>query len=107
MYPVYTLIENDTDEYKDWDKFVSKAKNISHGIGPIGYLAWPWYTGPAHDANLIVHHYVINEVWQMHLVRQFGSDGFFTDRPELAIVHFDRKNSVDIEGIFKKIGYEK
>lgn len=98
------LISTETEAEHGWDNLLDAAAEHGHGIGPIGFLAWPWNTGPAHRRGLLVHPYVINEGWQMRLLTLFGVDGFFTDRPEAALELFGR-GAVDEEALFRAIGY--
>lgn len=98
------LISTETEAEHGWDNLVEKARELGHGIGPIGFLAWPWNTGPAHRDGLLVHPYVINEAWQMRLLTLFGVDGLFTDRPQLALELFGR-GAVDEEVLFRQIGH--
>src|SRR5690606_1333200 len=57
------LISTEMEAEHGWDNLPNVAVDTSHGIGPIGFLAWPWNTGHAHKRGLIVHPYVINESW--------------------------------------------
>lgn len=98
------LISTETEAEFGWTNLLQTAADTGHGIGPIGFLAWPWNTGPAHRDGLLVHPYVINESWQMRLLTLFGVDGFFTDRPQQALALFGR-GTVDEEALFEKIGY--
>lgn len=100
------LISTETEEEFGWDNLLQTALDVGHGIGPIGFLAWPWNTGKAHRLGLLVHPYVINETWQMRLLTFFGADGFFTDRPDVALELFDR-GPVDEEALFRNIGYAR
>lgn len=99
------LISTETEAEYGWDNLLDVAEDTGHGIGPIGFLAWPWNTGAAHKRDLIVHPYVINESWQMRLLSFFGVDGFFTDRPEVALTVLGRVDNVDTEALFRQIGY--
>lgn len=99
------LISTETEAEHGWDNLLNVAVDTGHGIGPIGFLAWPWNTGAAHKRGLIVHPYTINASWQMRLLTLFGVDGIFTDRPEVALEVFGRVDHVDIEALFRSIGY--
>lgn len=68
----------------DWDALLRQAQELAAGLGPSGYEGMPWHTGPAHRAGLFVHHYTINQPWQLRLLRQLGSDGVFTDAADRA-----------------------
>ncbi len=72
-----------------------RAEEVGHGIGPIGWLGWPWNTGEAHRRGLLVHPYTINDAWQMRLLSFFGADGLFTDRPGLALQVLGKSEDID------------
>lgn len=76
-----------------WDVLLGQARGLAAGLGPSGYEGMPWHTGPAHRAGLIVHHYTINQEWQLRLLRQLGSDGVFTDTADLALEVLGRGGS--------------
>lgn len=99
------LISQEMATEYGWGALVERAAADAQGIGPVGYLAWPWKVGPAHRAGLIVHPYVINVPWQMRLLSFFGADGFFTDVPKLALEVLGNRGPIDVEAIFSQIGY--
>ena len=75
------------------------------GVGPDGHLGFPWHTRQAHARDLLVHHYTINEPWQMRLLRRFGGDGIFTDRPAVALETYGWADQVDVDAILDQRGY--
>ncbi len=84
--PRIYLVDKDTERDRGgWGELVRAARAAGSGIGPVGYLAYPWHTGPAHRAGLLVHVYTINLPWQMRLITLFGGDGIFTDRCDLLL----------------------
>ncbi|MBN2078626.1 MAG: glycerophosphodiester phosphodiesterase [Spirochaetes bacterium] len=84
--PRVYLVDEDTERDRgSWEALVSDARAAGSGIGPVGYLAYPWHTGPARRAGLLVHVYTINLPWQMRLITFFGADGLFTDRPDILL----------------------
>jgi glycerophosphoryl diester phosphodiesterase len=105
------------------DSLVRKAAEVGSGIGTWGmrrafgphwslkdaprrYLTtWPWNTGLAHRAGLFVHPWTINDWWEMWMVTISGADGFFTDRPDLALSAFGRTTHGDLERVWRRIGY--
>ncbi len=97
--PRVYLIDQEMEKAEGWDALLRQARELGHGIGPVGYLGWPWYTGPAHKAGLVVHPYTLNAPWQMWLMSHFGADGFFTDRADLGLQNFDRGQGIDIPAI--------
>lgn len=99
------LISEEIEAEKGFDNLILQATEIADGIGPVGYLGWPWLTGKAHRAGLIVHPYTINATWQMQLLTFFGADGIFTDRVPEALKTLRRTDVGDIEDIFAMIGY--
>ncbi|MBX7058721.1 MAG: hypothetical protein K1X75_11705 [Leptospirales bacterium] len=90
--PRVYLIDQDMVKAQGWAPLLQEAGALGSGIGPVGYEAWPWRTGPAHSAGLIVHPYTIDKAWQMRLLAFFGADGFFTNRAELQLVLEGRRD---------------
>ena len=88
--PRVLLIDRKDVGKEPWRAFVQRAAALGAGIGPSGYEGMPWHTGPAHLAGLLVHHYTINQEWQLRLLRQLGSDGVFTDSADRALAVFGR-----------------
>ena len=86
--PRVLLLEH--SDVRSWASQVARALELGAGLGPSGYQGMPWHTGPAHRAGLLVHHYTINQEWQLRLLRQFGSDGVFTDTADLALAVYGR-----------------
>lgn len=103
--PRVYLIGSDMAAEEGFDTLIARAKELGHGVGPVGYLAWPWYTGPAHRQGLLIHHYTINAKWQMRMLNFFGSDGFFTDRPDQLMLFYGKDDHIDMRAAFQQIGY--
>ena len=103
--PRILLISEDMEEEYSWESLLDVAETSADGVGPVGYLAWPWNVGSAHRKGLLVHPYTINEEWQMRLLSFFGADGLFTDNSELAIEVLDRGGPVDLEALLAKNSY--
>lgn len=103
--PRVLLVSQEIEAVEGWKNLVEKASATGHGIGPVGFLAWPWNVGPAHRAGLVVHAYTINASWQMKLLSYFGVDGIFTDRSDRAVEVMGKGGPVDVEAIFTRIGY--
>jgi glycerophosphoryl diester phosphodiesterase len=103
--PRVYLIGSDMAEAEGFDELLERARELGDGVGPVGYLAWPWYTGPAHRKGLLIHHYTINAKWQMRLLNFFGSDGFFTDRPDQLMLFYGKDDHIDMRASFQQIGF--
>ena len=103
--PRVYLIHPRMEEAEGWKPLLERARELGHGIGPVGFLGWPWYTGVAHDMGLVVHPYTLNKPWQMRLLSHFGADGFFTDRADLGLQLYGRGQDIDIDAILKSHGY--
>jgi glycerophosphoryl diester phosphodiesterase len=103
--PRVLLVSQEIAAEKGWAALVEQAAATAQGIGPVGYLGWPWNIGPAHRAGLVVHVYTINESWQFKLLSRFGSDGFFTDRSDRAVELLGRGGPLDVGAVFRRIGY--
>jgi glycerophosphoryl diester phosphodiesterase len=119
-----TFLIDETMMRKDgWDALLRRAKQVGVGIGTWGYrwsrdpewsikdapkrylTTWPWYTGSAHRAGLLVHPWAVDDRWEMWMVSLFGADGVFTNRPELALLFFGRADQVNIKPMWQKIEY--
>jgi glycerophosphoryl diester phosphodiesterase len=121
--PAVLLIDETMMRKDGWDVLLRKAKQIGVGIGTWGYqwsrdpgwsikdapnryvTTWPWYTGQAHRAGLLVHPWAIDDRWEMWMVSLFGADGFFTNRPESALLFYGRADHIDLKPMWERIGY--
>ncbi|MBS4024983.1 MAG: glycerophosphodiester phosphodiesterase [Clostridia bacterium] len=103
--PRVQLISSEMAAEDGFYSLLKEAALSAQGIGPTGYLGWPWYTGAAHGAGLVVHHYTINARWQMRLLTFLGADGLFTDRSELALAVLGKTKMIDMDTVFRQIGY--
>lgn len=121
--PAVLLIDETMMRKDGWNVLLRKAKKLGHGIGTWGYrwsrdpswsigdapkrylTTWPWYTGSAHRAGLFVHPWAIDDRWEMWMVALFGADGFFTDRPEVALLFYGRADRIDLKPMWERIGY--
>ena len=121
---LHTLLIDEAMMRKEgWDGILMSAKQVAFGIGTWGYhwsrdpgwsvkdapnrylTVWPWYTGQAHRAGLLVHPWTIDDRWEMWMVSFFGADGFFTNRPDLALLFYGRADHIDLKPMWEKIGY--
>jgi glycerophosphoryl diester phosphodiesterase len=121
--PAVLLIDETMMKKDGWDALLKKAKQLGAGIGTWGYqwsrdpgwstkdapnrylTTWPWYTGQAHRAGLLVHPWTIDDRWEMWMVSLSGADGFFTNRPESALLFYRRADHIDLKPIWERIGY--
>jgi glycerophosphoryl diester phosphodiesterase len=121
--PAVLLIDETMMRKDGWDALLKRAKQVGAGIGTWGYqwsrdtgwsindapnrylTTWPWYTGQAHRAGLLVHPWTVDDRWEMWMVSLFGADGIFTNRPEAALVFYDRADHTDLKAMWERIGY--
>lgn len=121
--PAMLLIDETMMRKDGWDTLLRRAKQVGVGIGTWGYrwsrdhdwsmkdapnrylTTWPWYTGQAHRAGLLVYPWTVDDRWEMWMVSLFGADGFFTNRPDLALLFYGRADHIDLKPVWKKIGY--
>jgi glycerophosphoryl diester phosphodiesterase len=99
------LVDEKMEKASGWDKIAKDAADNANGVGPSGYMAWPWNIRNAHKRGLIVHVYTIDALWQARLINLFGADGIFTDRCDMLLRHYGRETKTDPAGILKKYGY--
>ena len=118
------LLIDETMLRKDgWDALLRMANKVGGGIGTWGYhwsrdpewsitdapnrylTTWPWYTGQAHRAGLLVHPWTVDDRWEMWMVSIFGADGIFTNRPDSALLFYDRVDHIDLKTMWERIGY--
>ena len=121
--PAVLLIDETMMRKDGWDVLLKKAKQLGDGIGTWGYrwsrdpswstrdapkrylTTWPWYTGSAHRAGLLVHPWAVDDRWEMWMVSLFGADGFFTNRPDLALRFYGRADHIDLNPMWARVGY--
>ena len=99
--PRVLLISPDKFSEYGWDNLLEFAESHGHGIGPNGFLVWPWYLRDARKQNLMVHPYVINQTWQMRLMELYETDGIFTDFPHLALEVYGKSDSIDVDQLWE------
>ncbi len=121
--PRLLLIDEVTLSDTGWESVLSEATDVAMGIGTWGYhwskspswsvettpdrymATWPWYTGEAHRAGLLVHPWTIDDRWEMWMVLLGGADGVFTNRPEAALRTVGRAQYDDLDFLWEDIGY--
>jgi len=69
-------------KHKGFDNLLKIADELDSEIGPVGYMAWPWYLGKAHKKNKYVFMWTIDKNWQFRMVTFFGADGIITNRTD-------------------------
>ncbi len=87
--PRIYLVSQDMEKEQGWDNIIRDARETCAGLGPVGYLGWPWHVGEAHRNGLLIHLYTINSPWQYWFFSKFGVDGFFTDRCDRLMSFYD------------------
>lgn len=87
--PRIYLVSRDMEKEQGWTNIISDARETCTGLGPVGYLGWPWHVGEAHKNGLLIHLYTINSPWQYWIFSKFGVDGFFTDRCDKLMTYYD------------------
>jgi len=121
--PAVLLIDETMMATQGWPGLLQTAKETGAGIGTWGYAwsrdtqwaieraprrymtTWPWYTGQAHAAGLLVHPWTVDSRWEMWMVSLSGVDGFFTNRADLALAFYGKAKSIDPAALWLKIGY--
>jgi len=121
--PAVLLIDETMMRKDGWDALLRTAKQVGVGIGTWGYqwsrdpgwsikdapnrylTTWPWYTGQAHRAGLLVHSWTVDDRWEMRMVSLFGADGSFTNRSDLALLFYGRADHIDLKPMWERIGY--
>lgn len=91
---VYLIGEGMPAEAGGWDKLIRTAAEISNGIGPVAFIAWPWNIAKAHKAGLFVHPYTVDYTSAFSVLNFFGVDGFFTNRCDLLLSFYGRVPAV-------------
>jgi len=76
----YLVDVEDRDKSGSFAALLETARSLGAEIGPSGYLAYPWYFGPAHRAGRVVFVYTIDKTWHFLLFTFFGIDGMITNR---------------------------
>lgn len=100
--PRVYLLDEDMVKKTGFAELVAQAERLGHGIGPVGYYAYPWHNQRAHARGLVVHPYTINSAWQLRLARFFGADGVFTDRCELAVPLLGRGPAQSVDSLWRE-----
>lgn len=84
-FPRILLINDNMVSRTSWKRWLELAKNRVHGLGPKGFVAWPWHISAAHNEGLFVAPFVINQAWQVKILSHFRADAYITDNPTLIL----------------------
>lgn len=88
--PRLLLVTDSMISHRSWSNWLDRAEDVAHGLGPKGFMAWPWHIASAHDRKIFVFPYTINSLWQIRVIAHFQASGFITDRPEVVLNFLDR-----------------
>lgn len=88
--PRLLLVTDNRISRRSWDNWLNYSEKIVDGLGPKGFMAWPWHIAAAHEKEKFVFPYTINYLWQIRTLTYFQASGFITDRPEVVLSFLDR-----------------
>ncbi|MFW5996019.1 MAG: glycerophosphodiester phosphodiesterase family protein [Halanaerobiaceae bacterium] len=88
--PRVLLVSDNMISRRSWNNWLERADGTADGLGPKGFMCWPWHIARAHERNIFVFPYVVNKIWQIQVLAQFKSDGYITDRVEIVLDFLDR-----------------
>ncbi len=80
--------------------------SLSGGSNNYGELCADWMTDLYHQADLLVHPYTIDTREQQEVYME-RVDGFFTNRTDLSLEAYGRKNAMNASTCLDKLGYLK
>lgn len=100
--PRLLLVTDNRISKRSWSNWLDYSKDIADGLGPKGFMAWPWHIAAAHEREKFVFPYTINYLWQIRTLAYFQASGFITDRPEVVLRFLDRLPEIpDIDEILE------
>lgn len=82
--PRMLLLDDERLSRRKWSRWLDISEDHVDGLGIKGFVGWPWHIAEAHDRHMFVLPYVINELWQFRILAHLNSNGYITDRPDLA-----------------------
>lgn len=88
--PRLLLITDSRISRRRWNNWLDYSHEIADGLGPKGFMTWPWNIAAAHERGKFVFPYTINVLWQVRALAHFQASGFITDRPEMILKFLDR-----------------
>ncbi|MCS7204846.1 MAG: hypothetical protein NZ853_04040 [Leptospiraceae bacterium] len=105
---VFLVDEEAEKEHQGFANLIRITKELGAHLGASGYLGYPWNQYRALKEGILVHHYTINQPFQMILLHWFGSSGIFTDKAEMALEFFypETYKEISIPKILTSLGYE-
>jgi len=89
---------------RGWQGLLDDAVSMNAEIAPSGRLAYPWYTGKAHQRNLLMIVWTLDDDWQFWMLTQFGIDWIITNRCDKALEFYGRQILAKPEDVFNKFG---
>ncbi|WP_439437366.1 glycerophosphodiester phosphodiesterase [Salinivibrio costicola] len=105
--------------YAEWLDYAKEHGAI--GVGPSGTqanfddawssqfsymdLAKTWMVDMSHEKGLLMHMYTLDDREDMIRYRDRGVDGFFTNRPNMAVKTLTDSDGKDIEATLTQLGY--
>ncbi|MGM0444940.1 MAG: glycerophosphodiester phosphodiesterase family protein [Bacillota bacterium] len=93
--PRLFLLTNNRMSRRSWKRWLDLAEGTANGIGVKGFISWPWNIAMAHERDIFVFPYVINNGWQFRIMAHLNSSGYITDRPKLILDFLDRIPEID------------
>ena len=88
--PRLLLITDNRISRRSWSNWLDYSSEIADGLGPKGFMTWPWHIAAAYENEKFVFPYTINYLWQVRTLAHFQASGFITDRPEVVLGFLDR-----------------
>ena len=90
--PRLLLITDTMIGRRNWSSWLEMAEEeeLAQGLGPKGFMSWPWHVAAAHERGMFVFPYTINELWQIKVLARFHASGYITDRPDVVLSFLDR-----------------
>lgn len=88
--PRLLLLTDSRISRRSWSNWLDYSEEIADGLGPKGFMAWPWHIAAAHEKEKFIFPYTINVLWQVRALAHFQASGFITDRPEMILKFLDR-----------------
>lgn len=88
--PRLLLVTDNRISRRSWSNWLDYSDEIADGLGPKGFMSWPWHIAAAYENEKFVFPYTVNYLWQIRTLAHFQASGFITDRPEVVLGFLDR-----------------